>query len=72
METDGLKVGRVTSGNFSPVLGRGIALALVETSAKVSDGDQVAIAAQGGELTARVTKPPFVKNGRPAVELTAL
>jgi aminomethyltransferase len=72
VECGGLKVGRVTSGNFSPVLGRGIAIALVETSAKVSDGDHVAIAAQGGELKARVTKPPFVKNGKPAVELTAL
>ena len=68
---DGKQVGTVTSGNFSPVLGRGIAIALVDTSAGVADGDRVAIPIQQAELTALVTKPPFVKNGRPTIELTA-
>jgi aminomethyltransferase len=71
VESQGKVVGKVTSGNFSPVLGRGIAIALVENSARVEDGDQVAIRVGEGEIPARVVKPPFVKNGRPAVELAA-
>lgn len=71
VESQGLQIGRVTSGNFSPVLGRGIAIALIETSAGVANGDQVAIRIQESELIARVTKPPFVKDGRPTTELPA-
>jgi aminomethyltransferase len=71
VESDGHRVGNVTSGNFSPVLGRGIALALVENSERVEDGDEVAVRVGDGELPARVVKPPFVENGRPAVELAA-
>ena len=35
--------GAVTSGNFSPVLGRGIALAFVDTAAGVAEGDEVEV-----------------------------
>ena len=54
---DGAEVGVVTSGNFSPVLGRGIALALMalETNA----GDEVAIDVRGRDLAAVVADPPF-------------
>ena len=55
---DGHDVGRVTSGNFSPTLGCGIALALVHPSVAV--GDQVAVEARGSELAAEVVGLPFV------------
>jgi aminomethyltransferase len=71
VELGSRQVGRVTSGNFSPVLGRGIALALLDTSAGVAYGDDVAVRVGESELPVRVTKPPFVLDGRPAIELAA-
>ena len=50
-------VGTVTSGNFSPMLECGIALALL--SPEVSIGDDVMIDVRGRELPAGVVKPPF-------------
>ncbi len=55
---DGTVVGHVTSGNFSPELGCGIAMALVHPSLEV--GDSVAIDARGSELPAEVVSMPFV------------
>ncbi|MEZ5203915.1 MAG: glycine cleavage system aminomethyltransferase GcvT [Acidimicrobiales bacterium] len=55
---DGEPVGVVTSGNFSPVLGQGIALAFLPPSVQV--GDQVAIEGRGEPAAATVVKPPFV------------
>jgi aminomethyltransferase len=63
------QVGKVTSGNFSPVLSRGIALALIDTSADVNYDDHLIVRVGNSELPVRVTKPPFVRDGRPAVEL---
>jgi aminomethyltransferase len=54
----GEPVGVVTSGNFSPELGHGIALAFVTPDVEI--GDQLAIDVRGTELPARVVKPPFV------------
>jgi aminomethyltransferase len=54
------RVGEVTSGNFSPVLGCGIALAFLDTAAAVSDDDQLRIELRGRELVARPTALPFV------------
>ena len=51
------EVGAVTSGNFSPVLGRGIALAFLVP--EVSVGDEVVIDVRGRDLPAQVVKPPF-------------
>jgi len=51
------KVGAVTSGNFSPVLGRGVALAFL--APEVGVGDEVVIDVRGRDLPARVVKPPF-------------
>lgn len=65
------QVGRVTSGNFSPVLGRGIALALVDTSANIEYDDDLVVRVADSELPVRVTKTPFVRAGRPATELAA-
>ena len=51
------EVGVVTSGNFSPVLGQGIALAFLAPDIGV--GDEVVIDVRGRDLPAEVVKPPF-------------
>lgn len=56
---DGRAVGMVTSGNFSPVLERGIALALVTPDVAV--GTEAALDMRGTPVPATVVKPPFVK-----------
>ena len=54
-------IGETTSGTFSPTKKVGIALALVDTAAGVSDGDLVQIDIRGRRTEARVVKPPFVR-----------
>ncbi len=54
---DGDEVGVVTSGNFSPVLGQGVALAFLAPD--ISVGDEVVIDVRGRDLPAQVVKPPF-------------
>jgi aminomethyltransferase len=51
-------VGTVTSGNFSPVLGHGIALAFL--APEVDDGAAVEVDVRGTRLAGRVVRPPFV------------
>ena len=53
-------VGVTTSGTFSPTLKVGIALALIDTSAGVADGDRVAVDVRGRQVECEVVKPPFV------------
>jgi len=55
---DGQAVGITTSGNFSPVLGHGIALAFLPPH--VSDGQAVAIDVRGSAIPGRVVPLPFV------------
>ncbi|MEO7428876.1 MAG: glycine cleavage system aminomethyltransferase GcvT [Acidimicrobiales bacterium] len=55
---DGAPVGVVTSGNFSPVLGHGIALAFLPP--EVGEGSEVAIDVRGEATPARVVPTPFV------------
>lgn len=55
---DGEPAGVVTSGNFSPTLGHGIALAFLPP--QVPDGAAVAIDGRGGAVPATVVPPPFV------------
>jgi aminomethyltransferase len=57
---DGETVGVVTSGNFSPELGHGVALAFVPPD--VAEGDRLQIDARGSLLAATVVKPPFVRS----------
>jgi len=57
----GTPVGETTSGTFSPTKKVGIALALLDTSAGLSDGDLVEVDIRGRRSEARVVKPPFVQ-----------
>jgi aminomethyltransferase len=52
--------GTVTSGIFSPTLGYSIALARLPRAAK----GECQVDVRGKLLTARIVKPPFVRNGR--------
>ena len=58
----GEAIGRVTSGNYSPTLDRGIALAFLPPD--VGDGREVAIDVRGTEVPARVVPLPFYKRER--------
>lgn len=55
----GAEVGSVTSGNFSPMLERGIALAFVDTSVPVADGDRATAVVRGRELAVTVSPVRF-------------
>ena len=55
---DGEVVGEVTSGNFSPMLEAGIALAFVPPDADI--GDELAVDMRGTPTPATVVKLPFV------------
>jgi aminomethyltransferase len=57
--------GEVTSGTFSPTLQRSIALARVPRAA----AGGVRVDVRGKLLPARVVKPPFVRHGRPLIDL---
>jgi aminomethyltransferase len=55
---DGAEVGVVTSGNFSPVLGHGIALGFVPPEVEV--GTEVVVDVRGTALAGRLVETPFV------------
>jgi aminomethyltransferase len=52
------RVGTVSSGNFSPMLEHGIALAFLDPGIEV--GADVALDARGTLLTAKVVDLPFI------------
>jgi aminomethyltransferase len=56
---DGAEIGTVTSGNFSPMLGHGIALAFVPP--ELEPGDTLQVDVRGRLLDAQVVPLPFVK-----------
>ena len=47
----------MTSGNFSPVLERGIALAFLPPG--IADGSEVEVDVRGSAVSTSVVKPPF-------------
>ncbi|MGB6208667.1 glycine cleavage system aminomethyltransferase GcvT [Mycobacterium sp.] len=55
------KVGVTTSGTFSPTLKAGIALALIDSSAGVEDGQHVTVDVRGRAVDCEVVRPPFVE-----------
>jgi aminomethyltransferase len=56
--------GEITSGSFSPTLGRAIAMARVPASVL----DQVTVEIRGKQLPARRVKMPFVRNGKSLID----
>jgi aminomethyltransferase len=65
---EGEPAGVVTSGNFSPVLERGIALGFVPSAAAARGGEvEVAIDIRGTPIPARIVKPPFHRLARSEV-----
>ncbi len=54
--------GEITSGTFSPTLGRSIALARLPRA--VAAGGRVEVAIRDKALAATVVKPPFARNGK--------
>ncbi|GAB2460892.1 glycine cleavage system aminomethyltransferase GcvT [Jatrophihabitans fulvus] len=60
LDADGATVGEVTSGTFSPSLRKGIGLALIDSSAGVEDGAELALDVRGRRSAVQVTAPPFV------------
>ena len=58
--------GEVTSGTFSPTLGKSIALARLPVG--IAAGDIVKVAVRDKQLSVRVVKPPFVRHGKVLVE----
>ena len=57
---DAVPIGVTTSGTFSPTLGAGIALAMIDADADVADGEVVSVDVRGRLLDCQVVKPPFV------------
>ena len=62
---DGLGEGVITSGSFSPTLGKAIAFARVPAGT----GGKVRVEIRGKQHTARVVKAPFVRDGKPCVDV---
>ena len=57
--------GELTSGTFSPSLGRSIGFARIPAAA----GERVEVDVRGRLLVARVVRPPFVRHGKPRIQI---
>ena len=60
---DGLEAGEITSGSYSPTLGKAIAFARVPAGI----GDHARVDIRGKHVPVKVVKPPFVRNGKPCI-----
>jgi aminomethyltransferase len=58
-------IGEITSGSFSPTLGKAIALARVHGD----PGATCQVEVRGKAVDVKVVKPPFVRNGKACVEV---
>lgn len=61
LDDDGIEIGQITSGTFSPTLKTGIALAMINPD--FTDGDAIAVDIRGRAESFVITKPPFVTPG---------
>ena len=59
------RLGEVTSGTFSPTLNRAIALARLAPHSAT----RVLVDIRGKPHAARIVKPPFVRNGKPLIDI---
>jgi aminomethyltransferase len=62
---DGVGEGEITSGGFSPTIGKSIALARVPTG----DYDRATVDVRGKLLKVRIVKTPFVRNGQIRIDI---
>jgi len=62
---DGIGEGEITSGGFSPTIGRSIALARVPAG----DYDRAQVEVRGKLLSVRIVKTPFVRNGEIRIDV---
>ncbi|MDH5544579.1 MAG: glycine cleavage system aminomethyltransferase GcvT [Gammaproteobacteria bacterium] len=62
---EGVGEGEITSGSFSPTLGKAIALARVPKDT----GDEVLVEIRNKQLPAKVVKTVFVRNGKSQIDL---
>jgi aminomethyltransferase len=62
---DGFGEGEITSGGFSPTIGRSIALARLPAG----DYDRAQVEVRGKLLNARIVKTPFVRNGQVRIDV---
>ncbi len=62
---DGIGEGEITSGGFSPTIGKSIALARVPAG----DYDRARVEVRDKLLNVRIVKTPFVRNGQIRIEL---
>jgi aminomethyltransferase len=62
---DGVGEGEITSGGFSPTIGKSIALARVPAG----DYDRAAVDVRGKLLKVRIVKTPFVRNGQIQIDI---
>jgi len=58
-------LGELTSGTFSPTLNRAIGLARLAPQS----GARVSVDIRGSRHAARIVTPPFVRNGKPLIEI---
>jgi aminomethyltransferase len=61
---EGLGEGEITSGSFSPTMGKAIALARIPAG----EASRCSVEIRGKLLAARIVKPPFVRNGKAVIE----
>ena len=62
---DGVGEGEITSGGFSPTIGRSIALARVPAG----DYDRAQVEVRGRLLNVRIVRTPFVRNGQVRIDV---
>lgn len=61
----GEQVGEITSGGFAPTLQKSIAFARIAPGG----GGEYQVLIRGRAMPVRVVKPPFVRNGKPRIDL---
>jgi len=61
---NGAEVGEVTSGTFSPTLGKAIAMARIPKG----DESECAIEIRGKQVPAKIVKPTFARNGKECIQ----
>lgn len=60
---NGKLAGKVSSGAFSPSLGKAVAMAYIDSAFDVKNGDELALDAGKATIPGKATELPFYKNG---------